>query len=158
VASQVVEIAAHDLAATVDVEGHGPRGIRDLDRRKAPLGIPQEATDHSVARSAAGGRDAHDPAAVIDAEDHGVHAGTRGIDGGEDAVIRNEPMSTIAVTAGDFAGGRDLAAQRNGDRTGDRGDSDAIPIRVRAPCRHHAHLARCRPRLTHRCPPPRRDC
>ena len=39
---------------------------------------------------------AHGLAALIDAEGHGVEAGARGIDGGEDPVVRHKAMAPEA--------------------------------------------------------------
>lgn len=53
---------------------------------------------------------AHGPVAVVDAEDDGVEAGARGVDGGEDILVAHKAMAPEADIPLDFTGSRRFAA------------------------------------------------
>src|SRR5262245_7032153 len=83
-----VDVAADDLAAVVDVEEHRFRGgVRSVDRAEATI-VEQKSMDDSLVIAVG----ADHLAAVVDAEDLGC-PGAWGIDGREDAVVEQKPVS-----------------------------------------------------------------
>ena len=100
--SSGIDVAAHDLAAVVDVEGEGLQGARELDRREDAVG-QQKMSDCSGLIDEA----ADDLAAVVEVEERGFRGGVRGIDRGEVALLAqqntmDDPLG-IAVDACDLA-------------------------------------------------------
>ena len=150
-------VGADDLALRVDPRREGRLGAGEIDHGEG-LFVLQETMESSSVIDVA----AHCPAALIDAEDHGVEAGVRGIDGGEDAVARHESMAldtdVVLVfagshscrpdaesSAGDAVGCSAAHAARTGHRErckNYRGDDgrDHTTMEPCAVCENHIHL------------------
>jgi hypothetical protein len=84
----VIAVHTNDLSLIVHPRGEGSLGAGKIGHGEG-LFVLQETVEGSSIIDVA----AHGPGMIVDTEDDGERADTGGIDGGENAVVRHEPMA-----------------------------------------------------------------